>query len=251
MSVYIVKIISAFLLPPGILLVLLGVVTWYQYHCKTSGRHILAFGVFAFYVMTIPLSNEYALQSLEKQYSQPVNPQGDVIIMLGGGAYDGVPDVGAIGQIGASSANRLLATVRLYERTKLPIILSGGKVFADTAAEAVVEKRVLMELGVPEDKLYLDSQSRNTAENARYSQEICNTQGWYHPIVVTSAFHMPRAVRLFERAGMEVTAYPTDYWVSIPTSYVTPFKFLPQSMGRLELAAKEYLGMAAIRWGLQ
>ena len=231
-------------------MVLLALVTWYQYHRKALGRHALAFGLLVFYIMTTPLCNEYVLQSLENQYNQPTHPSGDVIIMLGGGAYEGVPDVDGRGQAGASSANRLLATVRLYEKTGLPILLSGGKIFADTADEAVIEKRILMQLGVPADKVYLDSQSRNTAENADYSQAICNTQGWDQPILVTSAFHMPRAVKLFARIGMNVTPYPSDYWVSRPT-YFTPFKLLPQSMNRLELAAKEYLGMLAIRWGLQ
>ena len=60
---------------------------------------------------------------------------------------------------------------------------------------------MLLSLGVPENKIFMDDKSRNTAENAAFSKQICEHQGWTKPILVTSAFHMPRSVRFFTREG--------------------------------------------------
>lgn len=158
----------------------------------------------------------------------PEAPQGDVIIMLGGGAIADVQDVDGTGMLAQSPSSRLLAVYRLHLRTHLPILLSGGQVFSDTGSEAEIARRVLRSLNVPDDMIYVETRSLTTGQNARYTAEILRREGFVHPILVTSAFHLPRAVLNFEKQGITVTPYPTDFWVSgDPQLYL--IKFAPNA----------------------
>ena len=148
--------------------------------------------------------------------------------MLGGGAIADVQDVDGTGMLAQSPSSRLLAVYRLHLRTHLPILLSGGQVFSDTGSEAEIARRVLRSLGVPDDMIYVETRSLTTGQNARYTAEILRREGFVHPILVTSAFHLPRAVLNFEKQGITVTPYPTDFWVSgDPQLYL--IKFAPNA----------------------
>ena len=170
---------------------------------------------------------------LESAYQPPERPAGDVIIMLGGGAYSDTPDVDGTGTLCASPASRLLTAVRLQRQLDVPILLSGGQVYEDTGAEAKIAKRVLMSLGVPEDKILTETRSINTSQNARFSAEILRENGLSHPILVTSAFHMKRSVLNFAKQGVAVEPFPTDYMVAHhPVFHYT--KLRPQTEALLD-----------------
>lgn len=175
---------------------------------------MLAALVFVFYLLCTGMVSERVMGALESAYTPPENPQGDVIIMLGGGAFPDTPDVSGQGTLCSIPANRLLTAARLQRKLDLPIILSGGQVYSDSGPEAVIAKRILMDLGVPEEKIFVEGRSINTTQNARFSQEIMQAQGFTRPILVTSAFHMRRSVLNFQKCGVEVTAYPSDYRVN-------------------------------------
>ena len=170
---------------------------------------MLAALVFVFYLFCTSLVSERLMGALESAYTPPENPQGDVVIMLGGGAFPDTPDVSGQGTLCSSPANRL------QKELAVPIILSGGQVYSDSGPEAVIAKRILMDLGVPEDKIIVEGKSINTTQNAKFSTEIMRERGLNKPILVTSAFHMRRSVLNFAKNGMEVTAYPSDYRVNL------------------------------------
>ncbi|MBQ1809122.1 MAG: YdcF family protein [Selenomonas sp.] len=176
---------------------------------------MLAALVFVFYLFCTSLVSERLMGALESAYTPPENPQGDVVIMLGGGAFPDTTDVSGQGTLCSSPANRLLTAVRLQKELAVPIILSGGQVYSDSGPEAVIAKRILMDLGVPEDKIIVEGKSINTTQNAKFSTEIMRERGLNKPILVTSAFHMRRSVLNFAKNGMEVTAYPSDYRVNL------------------------------------
>ena len=176
---------------------------------------MLAALVFVFYLFCTSLVSERLMGALESAYTPPENPQGDVVIMLGGGAFPDTTDVSGQGTLCSSPANRLLTAVRLQKELAVPIILSGGQVYSDSGPEAVIAKRILMDLGVPEDKIIVEGKSINTTQNAEFSTEIMRERGLNKPILVTSAFHMRRSVLNFAKNGMEVTAYPSDYRVNL------------------------------------
>ena len=233
--VYLLKFGASWVLPPGIFIVAFFVIALYAW--KKLGERKLAAVIagitFVFYLLCTGLVAEQLMGRLEAAYEPPEVPRGDVIIMLGGGAMPDSPDVDGTGSLCSSPANRLLATVRIYRMLHVPILLSGGQVYSDSGAEAKIARRVLLSLGVPEKDILVETRSINTTQNARFSSEIIEEKGFRRPILVTSAFHMKRAVLNFERAGIDVVPYPTDYMVSHhPVFHYT--KLRPQTEALLD-----------------
>lgn len=118
------------------------------------------------------------------------------------------------GRSAQAQANRLLTAVRLQRKLDVPILVSGGQVYSDSGPEAQIARRILLSLGVPDDKILVETKSINTTQNAKFSTEILREHGLSQPLLVTSAFHMKRSVLNFEKQGVAVTAYPADYQVS-------------------------------------
>lgn len=251
---YLIKWLYMWMLPIGGIIIALVVLAVYQFRHKSRGRWALVGIIAILYALSIDPVANLIIRPLETMYEQPAQAdlKGDVVILLGGGARAGVPDYDGQGQVGTAAANRFLTALRIQKGKQIPILLSGGTIFKDDANEAEIEKRMLLSLGVDETDIYMDEQSRNTAENAAFSKTICERQGWVHPIVVTSAFHMPRAARFFTNAGINFTPYPCDYRTGRGTS-LTAYSLIPQSFILFNtcLCLKEYVGMIAAQLGWQ
>ena len=159
------------------------------------------------------------------------------------------PNLSGQGHLSSHAANRLLTAAQLYHKYHLPIIVSGGKVLETTGTEAEIAHHILLNLGIPEDKILVESQSRNTTENALFSKKIMEQRSLSHPILVTSAFHMPRSVLQFAKAGISVTPYPADYQTNVNGQF-TMFDFVPsgEALKNMSLSLKEYIGLAAVKW---
>jgi uncharacterized SAM-binding protein YcdF (DUF218 family) len=114
-----------------------------------------------------------------------------------------------------SAANRLTETCILYHTGKIKkIIVSGGAVYSDRPKEAPFLFRKLTELGVPARDIIIEQQSRTTFENATYTKRIVDSINIPGPFVlVTSAMHLPRSERVFAKAGLSVTGFPSNYSV--------------------------------------
>jgi uncharacterized SAM-binding protein YcdF (DUF218 family) len=207
------KLVTPFLLPPGIiiaLLVITGAVLSMGRRWRI-GLINLILGLALWAVSTAPVAN-LLMQGLEAEFTIPNNPTGDVIILLGGGMINQVPDLSGQSAPAASTIRRIVAAVRLYQRVPLPIIVSGGRVYddADTAV-AGVAKRFLVDLGVPADRIIVEDRARDTAQNARLTTAICRQRGFSRPILLTAAYHLKRARTAFDAAGLPVTPFPAYY----------------------------------------
>lgn len=213
--IYLLKFGASFVLPPGIFFLLFLALGVYAWRCRQKylGAAVLCMTL-VFYLLSTSLVAEQLLGGLERIYEPPVAPAGDVIIMLGGGALPDTPDVDGLGTLCASPANRLLTAVRLHRELGIPILISGGQVFADSGQEAVIARRILLSLGVAEQDILVEDRSLNTRQNAEFSARILREHDLSQPILVTSAFHMERAVLNFSKQGLMVTPYPADYMVS-------------------------------------
>ena len=210
--IYILKFGASFLMVPGIFYVLLFIISallWRKNERRIAG--IMAGLTAVFYLFSTSLISGLLIGSLENEYPQPADPEGDIIIMLGGGATADTPSLGEKGDLTSAAGNRLLMTAQLYNLLKLPVLVSGSAVFPGSGCEAELAKRDLIRLGVPEEKIYTDTESLNTRQNAVYSAELMREHGFNRPILVTSAFHMPRSVLNFEKEGVQVVPFPTDY----------------------------------------
>lgn len=234
------------MLPPGLfILLLLGLVLWIWKKNRRPALVLLGVTLLLYLSMT-SLVSETLIGSLERQYQQPDTLQGDVIVVLGGGASSGTPDIDGEGNLYGHAANRLITAVRLHRESGLPILFTGGQVFSDSGNEADIATRQLLALGIPEDKILAENQSLNTKQNAINTAVMMEANGLHHPILVTSGFHITRAMQHFKNAGLTPQAYPTDYIASAEFSLQTA-KFTPSpgAISTTGLALKEYLGILA------
>ncbi len=248
--VYFIKFLySTFLFPPGIIIIALLLLFLHLYKRRCSGVRVGFLLLFIFYLSSIPLISGQLIRSLEARHEPPSYVQGDVIVMLGGGATLDTPNVHGLGHLSGFAANRLLTCAQLYHSLHVPILVSGGKVLESTGTEADIAKVILMGLGVPADQIIAENQSLNTTENATYTKKIIDQHGFVQPILVTSAFHMERSILQFSKAGLSVIPYPTDYQTNVHWSFEL-YQLWPSASALLDmsLALKEYTGILAIKW---
>ncbi len=232
-----------FLLPPGIfitLLILSGLWLLIKKN-RVAGLANCIIGLFMWSLTTTPVSNAM-MRKLESCFSVPANPRGDVIILLGGGVSDGAPDLSGTGAPSENMLPRVVTAVRLQEKLKIPIIVSGGTIFKQVKPEAPIVRRFLVDLGVPADKIIMEYKSRNTLENALFSREICLKSGFRSPILVTSAYHMKRSVMCFKKAGIEVMPFPAGF-KSWPDRRYGWNDYLPGRFKDAAIATREYLAL--------
>jgi uncharacterized SAM-binding protein YcdF (DUF218 family) len=174
------------------------------------------------------------------------NNGGFTYSLLGAGATSDKNDVDGKRELSGFGANRLLTTARLYKQTKLPIIVSDGAVFKDSGNEAEIAKRQLISIGIPENTIIFENKSLNTEQNAQFKKKVMDFKMFEHSILVTSAFHMERAVLNFTRVGIKVVPYPTDFQTNHNIT-IDPSKFVPADLRSARLALKEYLGILALK----
>lgn len=243
------KIASAFLLPPGIFVsLLLCSSLWFCFRKNARAALVNIFlGCLLWLLSTSPVADTI-LRGLEYETAIPRDPKGDVIILLGGGVYDNVPDLSGTGSPSEEMMGRLVAAARLQRKLGIPIIVSGGRVLKERGAEAPIVKRFLVDLGVPAGMVLTEERSRDTMENAKNTAEVCAKLGYHRPLLVTSAYHMRRAVLSFRKAGSEIVPFPADFRV-IPGRQYGWHDCAP-TMGDLKnssIAMKEYAGLIFYR----
>ncbi|TVY07684.1 YdcF family protein [Paenibacillus cremeus] len=246
--IYVLKALYMFVLPPGLFIVLmLAVSVWLLYRHQSKIAWVLLGFTALLYLVSIPPVGESALRSLESRYEPPAAINGDVYVVLTGGAVTGTPDASGPhdqSSLSQTTMSRMAAVVELYARKKLPILISGGQVYENSGNEGQISKRALIAMGVPQTDILLEDRSRTTQENAVNSAQMLREHGFQHPILVTSASHMVRAVKHFRTQQVTVTPYPVAYMASRGAGW-SARQLLPSSiaMDDLALAMKEYLGM--------
>jgi uncharacterized SAM-binding protein YcdF (DUF218 family) len=216
---------------------------------RSAGRWLIASVVFALILLAV-LPAGLWLAPLENRFPPPdrLPAQVDGVIALGG-AFDvkrsyrwGSPEL-------TEAADRLAALLELARRfPTASLIFTGGKgsLLDDGNREADLVADLLARMGVVPRQLILERESRNTYENAVLSKARAKPQPGESWVLVTSAFHMPRAVGVFRRSGWPVIPYPVDYqslgrpdWTSAPD--------LARGLSEITLATKEWVGLAAYR----
>ena len=244
------KIVQPLILPPGnlILLVLIGAV-WMFVRKRTLNGFLLSGLAILMWCLSIPPTADLLLQGLEQRHRLPGKLQGDVIVMLGGAVFGGAADVTGEGAPTPESCERILTAARLYRQTKLPVILSGGRVLDHHPLMGKIYKRMLVDLGIPEAAIILENRSRDTMENAHYTAALCRQKNFRQPIVITHAAHMPRAAYSFRCAGLAMTPFPCGFRTWPGKTYHWP-DFLPRGYGDIALALHEYIGLFFYRWSL-
>lgn len=198
-----------------------------------------------------PLGNVVILP-LEQRFAAVPAPQPgarvDGIILLGG--FEDVHVSAGRGGLGLNeAAERVTEGLRLaLSHPEAKVVFTGGTggLFVTAEASGPVGA-FLADAGVDPARLVLENRSRNTYENAVFTREMVKPapgQRWY---LVTSAYHMPRAVGLFRKAGFDVIPYPVDYRTRGPEDVTRTFARIPQGLMRLDVAVNEWIGLFAYR----
>ncbi len=132
-----------------------------------------------------------------REHADPELPSADAIVVLGAALRPS-------GEPGFALLRRLEHGVAIWKRGRAPwLVLSGGVVGAPPA-EAWVMADLARDRGVDDERMVLEDRSRNTFENALYTGRIMRARDWRHVVLVTDAFHMPRALYVFRRLGLDV-----------------------------------------------
>lgn len=242
----ITKFIEPFVLPPGVfVLLILALGVWLLLGRKEKGSGWVTIALACvLYIASTGAVSELLIRPLEGAYPPPEASSAcsaDAVVVLGGGAVSSSPAEGGGPALNPESVGRLVYGVRLAGELPLPLVVTGGRPFADESRPSWAEAaaRVARELGIEDERLILEEESRTTWENARYVAEL----DIKNPILVTSAWHMPRSVYSFEEHGMSPIPAPTVYRGD-PVGPVPP-DFLPSASG-LETTATalhEYVGL--------
>jgi uncharacterized SAM-binding protein YcdF (DUF218 family) len=235
------KMMNFLIFPPAIFILIgfMGLIFIRKNFKK--GFYILCFDFILIYLLSIePIKNLilYPLESYSPPLNYNVKDKVSLVVVLGGGTVETSPE--DQGSLHADSFKRAMYGLRIAKHYGIPLLYSGGRVFdSQRQDEALLAERLLNKyaMGVT---IFTESQSRTTYENALYVQEK------YRPervILVTSAYHMKRAIYAFNKASISVVPAPTDYKIDSWNYNFT--SFLPKSyeMDCIYKALKEYLGL--------
>jgi uncharacterized SAM-binding protein YcdF (DUF218 family) len=170
----------------------------------------------------------------------------DVGIVLGG--YTDMSAAQPPGMVTFSrSGNRLSTALMLYKTGKIRhILLSGGsgKLIGAEASEAPVARWYLQQAGVPDSVIWVEDQSRNTRENARFSRALLDARApGSRCLLISSAWHLPRAIISFEQEGVNCVPFGTDFFAEQDLGNALHW-FEPdwEALMKWEYMVKEWIG---------
>ena len=213
------KILAALAMPPASLalaVVVALLLRWARWRRLASV--VLALGIAQTLILSFPPLADLLVHHLEAQARAAERRAPaccyDAIVVLGGVISPANPPEQPEPDL-HEQADRIWQAARLFRRGVAPrIIVSGGSFVAarggPPATEAEAMRVFLLDLGVPADAITDEGKALNTIENIRNVRAII---GHGKVALVTSAYHMPRALRLAARAGLDVGAFPTDFQV--------------------------------------
>jgi uncharacterized SAM-binding protein YcdF (DUF218 family) len=203
------------LMPPGILLLLLVLAWWFRRSRPRLAGVCFALGAGGFWLMSLPVAVQWGAKALEREPPlardewATLAQRADAIIVLGAGRERGDLAWGADQPTGVALERERYAA-RLAKASGLPILTSGGLHYGTPPSEArLMADSLRDDFGVT--VRWQEERSRTTWENAEFSAEVLLPEGVKRVVVVTQAWHMPRAVWSFQKAGFEVVAAPMGF----------------------------------------
>lgn len=246
------KVLGFFALPSNLLITigLIGLVLLLTRFSRLASWLVVTSLVLLALFGLSPLGNVLMLP-LEERFPPWDASRGppDGVIVLGGIIAEDVS--AARGAVALNeSAERVTVAAELARRyPNLRIIFSGGTnaLIFDNDAEAGFAVRQLEDLGVARERIIAEEQSRNTVENAVFSRLIANPQPGERWLLLTSAFHMPRAVAVFRAVGFPVEPYPVDWRTTGPADLFRPYPSVSEGLRRTDVAVREWVGLLLYR----
>ncbi len=256
---FIKKLIESLIFPPGTIILAFLLIAFISFidFIKRKAKQAKPAGYIIFipaisllsavilYLFSIQPVSNMLLLPLETRYAAPSAEtigKPSAIVVLSSGAYNRHT-------LGGDSFNRLFEGFKLYKKYRVPIIVSGGRATLAFSL-AKIMRNVLVEMGVKKHYVITEDKSNDTFENALYVLRICKRRDFKRIILVTSAYHMPRAMFLFNKVkekydgykgGIKIIPFPADFQTGL---HYNIYGYFPQ-LGYLAVSAEalhEYLG---------
>ena len=230
------------------LLLVLGCV-WLIFSRRRHGLFLVLAGTAALLAIAVLPISSMLVMPLENRFPGPVLPDHvDGIVVLGGSVSPSVSKARGRPAI-RDASDRLFATIALARKyPDARVILSGGIVVPRPGAipESWIMRDVLSAAGIASDRLEVETQSRNTRENAQYAYDMAHPAPGQIWILVTSGNHMPRSVGCFRQAGFTVLPYPVDYLTTGKLAFNDGIE-LSKELRRLDIGIHEWIGLIGYR----
>ena len=253
MFLFLSKLLPLFLYPLGLACVLLVVALVMSWRRSRWGPLPVVLALIVLLLGSNSWVANSLVRSLEWQHI-PVGklPTADAIVLLGGATKSAFPPRPAVDL--SEEGDRVLYAAQLYREGKAPVVIaSGGRIDwrGGGLAESSDMADILVNLGVPNSAILQDSKSLNTYQNAVNVRQIMQERGIRRVLLVTSAMHMPRSLRIFQRQGIEAIPAPTDFLITQqeinePSSspQATLLNLVPDAdrLQNTTRALKEYIG---------
>jgi uncharacterized SAM-binding protein YcdF (DUF218 family) len=250
MLIFIISKLLWILLRPSSLLLLLGLFGLLLLFLRRRRGALtflsLSLGGMALAVM-LPIG-PLLLSPLEDRFPTVTDPpaQVDGIIVLGGALETEISEARGMPSLN-DAAERMTTFVTLahrYPKAILAFTGGNGHLLRGRLTEADVARALFESLGLPADRMHYENASRTTYENAVHLKAVLAPRPEQHWILITSAWHMPRSVGLFRKAGWTVLPWPVAYKTAWRLDTLI-LGGLPERLGMIDVAIHEWVGLGA------
>lgn len=215
-----------------LLVAIFGVVLWR----KPLGRWCRGAAVILIVVCGLLPTAAWLMRPLEMRFPIPPDGRVDGIVVLAGSEIVKLSEVYGQPQVG-SMGDRLLTFLTLAARYPDARLVFSGQ------AQTPVARDVILGAGIDSTRIRFDGGSANTCDSARATRELMQPAPSERWLLVTSSFHLPRAMGCFRAASWEVVPYPADFRRG-PSVFAWD---LVGNLQDLDLAAHEWLGLVYYR----
>lgn len=219
---------------------------------KPWGTLITALAIVQVVVFAMPVTAHWLHQGLERRATALFNTNEGgpyrAILVLGGMTRSTETPLTAGWQPDLTEAvDRLTHASTLWYEGLAPMVIASGGTWPSTPkkpAEAIWMQQLLLQLGLPQEAIALETKSTTTRENVRGVAELMQTNDWRGRLaLVTSASHMPRAMANAQRAGLTVDAYPTDWQAHALLEHPLPWLPNTEALNASNRAIKEWIAL--------
>ena len=241
---FLVKKVLASIFQPSSLIFFLFIISFILLILKKkAAKLLLGLTIVFYYILSTPVISFLFLKGLENRFPFLESPPEDVryVVVLSGGNQNSLSDLPLTSRLNSYSVARVLEGVRLYKKMQDGyLVLSGeGWVRDPEQKTCSLMKKLSLFCSVPEERIILECNSRDTYDEAKEIKKILGDQKF---LLVTSAFHMPRSMLIFKKMGLNAIPAPGDFRAQGkgPAFFRDYF---PRGMDETNLALIEYLGI--------
>ena len=244
------KLVWALLQPGNLLLLCLLAGMLLLLRGRRRGELLVVLSAIGLLLFAVAPIGPAMMLVLEQRFPRPSTLPNriDGILVLGGAvdprislAYGETMFNGSIARVLAG-----IALARKHPGAKLALLGGEGEFFPVGFAESRATSRFVVEEGIPATRVLIEERSRSTHENAVFAKEMIRPESGQNWVLVTSAFHMPRAVAAFRAVDWPVIPYPVDFKVDPSTGLRANFS-LVDGLGSSTIAGKEWAGLVGYR----